>query len=34
VKVPTREKEEVLAAFSAPKAEVIDGYVAAARTGS
>jgi len=30
VKVPTREKAEVLAAFAAHKGEVTDGYVAAA----
>ena len=30
VKVPTREKQEVLAAFAAHKGEVTDGYVAAA----
>jgi len=30
VKVPTREKEEVLAAFAAHKGEVTEGYVAVA----
>ncbi|MBF6605687.1 MAG: group 1 truncated hemoglobin [Chloroflexi bacterium] len=33
VKVPQREKEEVLAAFSAHKGEVNEGYVAAANGG-
>ena len=33
VKVPTREKEEVLAAFAAHKSEVTDGYVAVATAG-
>ncbi len=33
VKVPTREKEEVLAAFAAHKGEVTEGYVAAAMAG-
>ena len=34
VKVPTREKEEVLAAFAAHKGEVTEGSEAAAKTGS
>ena len=33
VKVPTREKAEVLAAFAAHKGEVTEGYVAAAMAG-
>jgi hemoglobin len=33
VKVPTREKEEVLAAFAAHKSEVTEGYVAVATAG-
>ena len=33
VKVPTREKQEVLAAFAAHKGEVTEGYVAAAMAG-
>ena len=33
VKVPQREKEEVLAAFSAHKGEVTEGYMAAAKAG-
>ena len=33
VKVPTREKEEVLAAFAAHKGEVTEGYAAAAAPG-
>ena len=33
VKVPTREKQEVLAAFAAHKGEVTQGYVAAAMAG-
>ena len=33
VKVPTREKEEVLAAFAAHKGEVTEGYVATAMAG-
>ena len=33
VKVPQREKEEVLAAFAAHKAEVNEGYAAAATAG-
>ena len=33
VKVPRREKEEVLAAFSAHKGEVTEGYMAAAKAG-
>ena len=33
VKVPQREKEEVLAAFSAHKGEVNEGYIAAAKAG-
>lgn len=33
VKVPQREKEEVLAAFSAHKGEVTEGYTAAAKSG-
>jgi hemoglobin len=33
VQVPTREKEEVLAAFAAHKGEVTEGYVAAAIAG-
>ena len=33
VKVPQREKEEVLAAFSAHKREVTEGYAAAAKAG-
>jgi hemoglobin len=33
VKVPTPEKEEVLAAFAAHKSEVTDGYAAAATAG-
>jgi hemoglobin len=33
VKVPTREKEEVLAAFAAHKGEVTQGYVAVATAG-
>jgi hemoglobin len=33
VKVPTREKEEVLAAFSAHKGEVTEGYLAAVTSG-
>ena len=33
VKVPFREKQEVLAAFAAHKGEVTEGYVAAATTG-
>ena len=32
VKVPQREKEEVLAAFAAHKNEVTDGYMAAAKS--
>jgi hemoglobin len=34
VKVPQREKEEVLAAFAAHKAEVNEGYMAAAKSAS
>ena len=34
VKVPQREKKEVLAAFSAHKGEVTEGYVAAAKAGA
>ena len=33
VKVPQREKEEVLAAFAAHKGEVTEGYMAAAKAG-
>jgi len=33
VKVPTREKEEVLAAFAAHKGEVTEGFVGAATAG-
>jgi hemoglobin len=33
VKVPTREKQEVLAAFAAHKGEVTEGYVATAMAG-
>jgi hemoglobin len=33
VKVPTQEKEEVLAAFAAHRGEVTEGYVAAATAG-
>ncbi len=33
VKVPTREKNEVLAAFAAHKGEVTEGYGAAATAG-
>jgi hemoglobin len=33
VKVPTHEKEEVLAAFAAHKGEVTEGYVAVATVG-
>jgi hemoglobin len=33
VKVPTREKEEVLAAFAAHKGEVTEGYAVAAAAG-
>jgi hemoglobin len=33
VKVPTREKEEVLAAFAAHKGEVTEGFVAVAAAG-
>jgi len=33
VKVPQREKEEVLAAFAAHKGEVNEGYIAAAKVG-
>ena len=33
VKVPRHEKEEVLAAFSAHKGEVTEGYLTAARSG-
>ena len=33
VKVPQREKEEVLAAFSAHKGEVNEGYIAEAKAG-
>jgi hemoglobin len=33
VKVPQREKEEVLAAFAAHKGEVTEGYLAAGRAG-
>jgi hemoglobin len=33
VKVPQREKEEVLGAFAAHKGEVTEGYVAAAKAG-
>jgi hemoglobin len=33
VKVPQKEKEEVLAAFAAHKGEVTDGYLAAATAG-
>ena len=33
VKVPQREKEEVLAAFAAHKGEVTEGYLAAVKSG-